>query len=89
MRADLEVRKVFGKLLPKEFGFDASRFDASKCTVVLAVVSDRPGDLVIPFFSRLNLKHVARRIRTFGYELAIAKIEVADQRRALQRFISE
>jgi uncharacterized protein (TIGR04141 family) len=89
MKADLEVRKAFGNLLPRDFGFDSSRFDASKCTVVLAVVSDRPGDLVIPFFSRLNLKHVARRIRAFGFDLAIAKIEVADRRRALKKFISK
>jgi uncharacterized protein (TIGR04141 family) len=89
MRADLDVRKGFAKLLPREFGFDATRFDASKCTVVLAVVSDRPGDLVIPFFSRLNLKHVSRRIRAFGYELAIAKIEVAARRRALKKFMSK
>ncbi len=70
MRGDLEVRKAFGKLLPKEFGFDARRFDASKCTVVLAVVSDRPGDLVIPF----SIAGSGNVFLDLGFDVAEARV---------------
>lgn len=44
--------------------------------IVFAVISDIPGDLNIPFFSRLNLKNSYRNLRGLGYRVAKAKIEV-------------
>ena len=45
--------------------------------IVFAVVSDSDGlDLTIPFFSRLNLRAAARRLRGYGYHVSIAKISV-------------
>jgi len=54
--------------------------------VVFAVISDPPGDLVIPFFSRLNLKHAARRLAGYGYRVSIAKIDVSSVYSKLKRY---
>lgn len=46
-------------------------------TIVFAVISKSEGEeLELPFFSRLNLKHAVRRLRSFGYEVKIAKSEL-------------
>ena len=45
--------------------------------VIFAVVSNQFGDeLSLPFFSRLNLRAAARRLRGYGYRVSIAKIPV-------------
>ena len=44
--------------------------------IVFAVVSDRPEDLTLPFFSRLNLRHAFRTLQAYGYKAAIAIISV-------------
>lgn len=45
--------------------------------VVFAVVSKELGeDLTLPFFSRLNLRAAATRLRGFGYRIALKKIGV-------------
>ena len=44
--------------------------------VVFAIISDRAGELRLPFFSRLNLKHAARRLEAYGFRVAKAKIDV-------------
>jgi len=54
--------------------------------VVFAVISDKPGALTLPFFSRLNLKHAARRLEGYGYRVALAKIEVAQDYALLKRY---
>jgi uncharacterized protein (TIGR04141 family) len=46
--------------------------------IVFAIVSDRPGALRIPFFSRLNLKHAVKRLEAYGYRVVKAKIGVED-----------
>ena len=56
--------------------------------VIFAVTSDRPGPLVLPFFSRLNLKHAARRLGGYGFRLAKAKILISEQRAKLQKIRS-
>jgi uncharacterized protein (TIGR04141 family) len=53
--------------------------------IVFAIVSDRPGALRLPFFSRLNLRHAARRLDGYGFRIAKAKILVHDRRARLQR----
>jgi uncharacterized protein (TIGR04141 family) len=53
--------------------------------VVYAIISDRPGPLTLPFFSRINLKHAARRLQGYGFRVAKAKILVAEQRAKLKK----
>ncbi len=49
----------------------------SDFNVVFAVVSDAPGALELPFFSRLNFVNAARRIEGYGYNVYLKKIGVA------------
>jgi uncharacterized protein (TIGR04141 family) len=50
------------------------------------VISDAPGDLTLPFFSRLNLKHAVRRLKGYGYLVSIAKIEVSESYSKWKRY---
>ena len=54
--------------------------------VVYAITSDVPGELDIPFFSRLNLKNSARTLRGLGYRVAKIKIEVAPEKARLKKY---
>lgn len=54
--------------------------------VVFAVVSDRPEDLTLPFFSRLNLRHAVRTLQAYGYKVALAKISVNETLAKLSRY---
>ncbi|HEX3130025.1 MAG TPA: TIGR04141 family sporadically distributed protein [Thermoanaerobaculia bacterium] len=45
--------------------------------VVFGIISQSQGDLWIPFFSRLSLRHACKRLQTLGYRVALAKIDVA------------
>lgn len=45
-----------------------------KYRVVLAVMQKTPGELHLPFFSKVNLRHHARRLRNMGFEVELAKI---------------
>jgi len=83
-----EFRQAVNGLLPTAHKFeDANRMPRpGEYEIVFAVVSDAPGDLVVPFFSRVNLKHAARRLCGYGYQVSRAKIEVTEQYRALRRY---
>lgn len=80
-------QKVNDHLLPP-FKLDdcSKRPESREYQVVFAVVSDAPGDLVLPFFSRLNLKHAVRRLEGYGYRVARAKIPVKDTLARLKKY---
>jgi len=44
--------------------------------IIFAIISDRLGALRLPFFSRLNLKHAAKRLEMCGFRVAKTKISV-------------
>lgn len=54
--------------------------------IVFAIISDAPGDLILPFFSRLNLRHATRRLEGYGYQVALAKINVSEEFSKLSRY---
>jgi uncharacterized protein (TIGR04141 family) len=56
--------------------------------IVFAIVSDRPGSLTLPFFSRLNLKHAAKRLEGYGFRVAKTKIPVSLLKTKLKRIKS-
>jgi len=79
--SDAAFRKAVNALLPKSHRLtDAvQRPQTHKFSVVFAIVSRQPGNaLTLPFFSRLRLRQAARDLRAFGYEVAVAKIQVSD-----------
>lgn len=63
--------------------------DSNQYRVVYAVVSKEPGDnLTLPFFSRLNLRSATRRLRAYGYRVALAKIRVNAERNVTKKYVS-
>jgi uncharacterized protein (TIGR04141 family) len=79
-QTDPEFRRRVNERLPERHRFEKTdpRPDPDRFHVVFCVISDVPGDLTLPFFSRLNLKHAARRLKGYGYLVSIAKIEVSE-----------
>jgi uncharacterized protein (TIGR04141 family) len=75
-------RKEVNRVLPADYRLpDPNRRPAQdQYQAVFAVVSDVPGDLTLPFFSRLNMKHAARRLGGYGFRVARAKIPVNEDR---------
>jgi uncharacterized protein (TIGR04141 family) len=89
-QTDPEFRKALNAKLPSDHRLadPAKRPKQGDYRVVFAIVSDRPSSLVLPFFSRLNLKHAVRRLDGYGFRVAKAKILVSDARAKLQRIRS-
>jgi uncharacterized protein (TIGR04141 family) len=54
--------------------------------VIFGIVSDRPGSLRLPFFSRVNLKHATKRLEAYGFRVAKTKINVSDVIKNLAKF---
>ena len=63
-------RQSVNKELPVDFRLPDPniRPTQGQYQIVFAVVSDVPGDLTLPFFSRLNMKHAVRRLGGYGFK---------------------
>lgn len=79
---EADFRKKVDNLLPTYFKLENSenRPNSNEYRVVFAIISDTPGALNIPFFSRLNLKNATRVLNGLGYEVAKLKIDVCDEK---------
>lgn len=86
---DAEFRQKVNEHLPEGHRLTEvkKRPNTDEFQIVFAVISDAPGDLVIPFFSRLNCRHAARRLEGYGYRISICKIDVDKGYSRLQRFV--
>lgn len=84
---DPQFRQSVNLKLPRthKLADPSKRPQQDEYRVVYAIVSDRPGALTVPFFSRINLKHAARRLQGFGFRVAKAKIPVAIHRAKLKK----
>jgi uncharacterized protein (TIGR04141 family) len=60
--------------------------NAAEFQVVFAIVSDSPDDLALPFFSKITLRHAARRLQAYGFRVAVAKIPVDEMVSRRQRY---
>ncbi|NOI69691.1 TIGR04141 family sporadically distributed protein [Vibrio owensii] len=56
------------------FQFEPSKQRVHK--IVLAIIQSRGGDLHMPFFSKVNLRHHAREMQNKGFTVELAKIPV-------------
>lgn len=87
-QTDPAFRKQVNEKLPKNYR--SKNFNDRPATgqyrIVFAVISNSPDDLMIPFFSRLNLKHAARRLGGYGYGVALSKISVNESKTKLQKY---
>lgn len=77
-----EFRKKVQEKLPEEFTLDnlIVKPKSDEYQVVFAIISDAPGKLTIPFFSRLNLKNSVRNLRGLGYRVSKSKIDVSEEK---------
>lgn len=86
-QTDPDFRRKLNDKLPvaHQLADPTKRPSQGEYRVIFAIVSDRPGALKLPFFSKLNLKHAVRRLEGYGFRIAKAKIDVNVQRAKLQR----
>ena len=90
-RSDAGFRQAVSDRLPAAYRIATpdKAPEPSTYQIVFAVVSDQPGnDLMLPFFSRVNLKHAATRLGAYGYRTALAKIKVSERVSTLKRYES-
>jgi uncharacterized protein (TIGR04141 family) len=73
---DAEFRKKLNDELPDSHRLTdaALRPNPQEYEIVYAVISESPGPLDIPFFSKVNLRNARRRLRTFGYQVSVQKV---------------
>jgi uncharacterized protein (TIGR04141 family) len=74
-RRDSEFRTKVNHELPEEYRPVTASPTQGEYEVVLGIVSQSPGDLVLPFFSRINLKNTYERLQDLGYAGSVAKIQ--------------
>lgn len=75
---DQEFRKVVRKKLRGRHrdGVPEGRPRPDHYEVGFVVISRAPGDLVLPFFSKVNLRNAARTLAGLGYRVTLTKVDV-------------
>jgi uncharacterized protein (TIGR04141 family) len=81
-------RRIVAGMMPDGFKIKNSdqRPKSDEYQIVYAIISDAPGELDIPFFSRLNLKNSARNLRGLGFRVAKLKIDVDEEKVKLKKY---
>ncbi|MCY4530626.1 MAG: TIGR04141 family sporadically distributed protein [Chloroflexi bacterium] len=79
---DREFRREVRGKLPSSFveGVPEERPQVDLYEVGFAIVSRSAGELVLPFFSKVNLRNAVRTLRGLGYRVTLTKIEVESGR---------
>lgn len=77
---DAEFRRKLNEKLPdgRKLANTLVRPSDKEYAVVFAIISDRPGPLKLPLFSRLTLKHATERLKLCGFRVFKAKIPVSE-----------
>jgi uncharacterized protein (TIGR04141 family) len=72
-----EFRRQVNLLLDAPFRFTNPdvRPSDGEFEVVFAIISKSTNPLKLPFFSRVNLKNAAHRLRAFGFRVSVLKIQ--------------
>lgn len=78
-RSEPQFRSEVLKLLPDSFRWPDEPPKAEDFRIVFGVISHTPGDLNLPFFSRVNVRQTARRLKSFGYRVAMTKVQVNEE----------
>lgn len=90
LREDHEFVSKVNALLPATHVLDGDSTvprPVDDYTIVFAIISEQPGDeLTIPFFARVALKHVYKRLSALGYSnIRLCKIPVTDRHKLANR----
>lgn len=80
---DSEFRKKLNEKLPDELKVNViDRPNTPDYKIVYAIVDEKPGELSLPFFSKVRLKNAHYHVNNLlGYQMAICKIDVSDDYR--------
>ena len=54
-----------------------NRPNPAEYEICYAIMSDVPGDLRIPFFSKVVMKHAIKRLQAYGYKVTKKKISIS------------
>lgn len=77
-KADKYFRDKVNEILITDFKLeDTNILDATEYNIIFAVISKVDHDLNIPFFSKVSLRNVKKRLETIGYNVYLLKIPVA------------
>jgi uncharacterized protein (TIGR04141 family) len=74
-RRESEFRTKVNRELPSAYRPVTASPAPGEYEVVLGIVSQSSGGLVLPFFSRINLKNTYERLQDLGYSASILKIQ--------------
>lgn len=74
---DSEFRRLVNVKLPRSHKYDrvSERPRPQDYEIIFAIISQQVEGLTLPLFSRINLRHAARRLLAYGYKVSIAKIQ--------------
>lgn len=77
--SDASFRSAVNDKLSDEFMLDdtENRPDPAEYEVCYAIMSDIPGDLNIPFFSKVVMKNAVKRLQAYGYKVTKKKIPIS------------
>ena len=73
MKLDVSFRQKVNEKLPQEHKFMRS-FESSEHQIIFGIISDVPEKLNIPFFSKVALKNVVRKLQGYGYKVFLQKV---------------
>jgi uncharacterized protein (TIGR04141 family) len=76
--SEINFRKQVNGKLPKSHKFDdyKERPTPTDFEVCYAIASNAPGDLVLPFFSKVSLKNAIKQLQILGFKYSIKKIDL-------------
>jgi uncharacterized protein (TIGR04141 family) len=80
-KRDSEFRSMVNEELPAEFRPVTAIPNPHEYEVVFGIVSMSPRPLVLPLFSRINLKNACSRLEDLGYSASLLKIQAIRNRR--------
>jgi uncharacterized protein (TIGR04141 family) len=77
--SDLHFRNEVNKKLDDAYKLEdvGARPNPSDYEICYAIMSDIPGELHIPFFSKVVMKNAVNRLQTYGYKVTKKKIEIS------------
>jgi uncharacterized protein (TIGR04141 family) len=86
---DSVYRKLLNKKLPRNHQIANVNAEPKpkEYKIVYAIVSEYGVDLVLPFFSKISLRHVATRLTAMGFDVEIARIAVSENKKKTQKIL--
>jgi len=83
LQREILFRERLNEKLPTKFQIvDVEKHpERGEYKVIFAIISEQEEGLSVPFFSKISLKHAVSRLEAFGFNVFLAKINVAARRK--------